>query len=416
MKKLKLIRSLVLVLVSALVSCTDEDQQIAYFTLNVDEAYNNSAFIDGGNWIITHDDNGQVLDFRNYEAGEKVVFERAGAPQKFAVTFIEVTSVPGLSSVKSYLNVSLGDEWTLSKPTSAGSSPSIGFLDVTINDSELGPALNSQLSSSVGRDFFLHDNYHYQEKIFPEHNDLLMFATDKSYKPLHKIFRDATPGAVTLTLADMSPFDREIEVNFLETSRFLFIARGYPEGVPFGQYNGFVASLYWNGLFDLTNRSSIKLGYLNEFANYYFQGRLSYPLGLSFFDIYYEYYGAGAPPQTINFFDEFTVSVADNSFENFTLTGDYSYFESRWGIVDASKSPADFINWSVHAPKGTHTFAGDIPDEILTKFPGIDFADKIEGFVRVVKGTKTYEDELNEQFRGVAVKPFTRLAKHLPLF
>jgi len=396
-----------------LFSCNDEDPPITYFKLNVDELYNSSAFIEGGNWVIVHDNNGTVLDYSSYSAGQNINFESATVPDKVGVTFIEITSVPGSSSIKTYLNINPGEEWTLKFPSYPNQGTDIGKLDVTIIDTEIGPKPNTQLSSAGDIDFFLYDTYHYQRAIRSNFDDLLMFVTDKNGKPLYKWFKDATAGAHSLTVADFSTFDKEINIAFPSSRDFLFIARGYPPNVDFNPRSGFVASLFWDGYFEQTVRSNVALGYLNEFASYYVSGVVNYYTP-SQYNLYYEYFGTSGP-ESVSIIDDFDVQVVDKTYSNFSVSGQsYSSLEATWSIPNLSGPSPDVILWTVYSPKDAHRSIISVPEEISNKFQTIDFNTRLPGSTKFNKGTKSYEDEINEKFRGVNVKSFLRFSKQFP--
>src|SRR6187549_1894280 len=97
------------------ISCHHDptEQPVApYFELDVTASYPTATT---DNWVIVHNENGQVLGFGSFESGDHITFDSTVIPKKIGITLLEVENETGYFVMNTYLDQEVKSKWTLKK-------------------------------------------------------------------------------------------------------------------------------------------------------------------------------------------------------------------------------------------------------------------------------------------------------------
>lgn len=403
-------------LLIVILSCDDEKQgpipQI-YFELEVHPSFPTSQSDD---WVMLHDQNGVLLGAKSFEAGDEIAFDTTGQilNEKVAVTFLKA-AVDGTETYnfQSFLCEDTNVKWILKSglPFIDPGNPR-GPLSVRVTGSDIGSGFDTQLSHRYsGLAFPGLDPYDDGSLVFPTKDvtstmdDFFIFVLDKNGIPRYKFLKDVEPGALEYSLDDFSEFDHVVEVSFSSSVSTFMTVRGYEgEVIPF---QGFYTNYSMSGLLLSKPHTSYSIGYLDDFSKYSTQINVGYPDYALTFD------AVGGIPTSIELTDSFTATVENKSFNDYTISYvDYQWRQSSWYFAGKKEGKDVAIGWNVMASSEYFKNPATLPQGILKKYPLLDFNFQYQ-YTTFYKGDKTFEDVVNERFKGSAIKDYTLHSKTL---
>jgi hypothetical protein len=352
------------------------------------------------NWIIIHDENGALLEYKKFESDEEFGMETTkpvpGTTVGITILKYKVDSDNKRFSLLSYLNLETGKSITL-KPTVFSNNPSgavTGNFSFTVTDY---PSLDHHvLSDKFGTTCGSSVNNLAERKLTvncettTNTNKYFFQMADASGNLKYKILENVTPGGTySASYADLSNFDQTVDITFPQTNNLFFAITGRESGQSTNE-SGFTMNFVLPGQ---QQRTGIKAGYLNGFspATLLF---LSYPE----FSYYYNNIGS-LPSGDITWPSKSDFAVNSESLTAFSSTApsSFKYRQSNWSY--GSSSPGTIANWSVYSSSKGHAISG-LPAEILTLYPTL----KMDGFqyynTTFFVGTKSYADMIADQLQG----------------
>lgn len=369
-----------------------------YFTFNVDETIDTSYRED---WIIIHDSIGNILDYREFEAGNTLIFEtlETESPEKFNVTLFYNNSrsigIEATVSCEGYYNIATvypeikkGSNWTYARHNyrlSNGEPPnSLGEFSLTLNGI---PGQNSVINGNLGNPANGPGNL--STVRFPEFGN--------------GGFQSYSNGTTTIQRNGINNFEDtsyfmaildenlQLKYNFFENPEIgTNITLNYEEFDFFDNY-GYLPILPTNDLYSITvvgfeNEQSLRsdtgyfilelsnmdvgngqipLGYLDRFKYYktFFY--------INFGTYLYNFSRIG-PKTDIIIPPKPNVSLIKEQINSFDLATDMDYVRktSSWSSK-ASLEDCSYTSYSVHSNIENFPKIGDMPEEILQKYPSL---------------------------------------------
>lgn len=392
-----------------------------YFSLDIDADYDTSLT---DNWIIIHDKDGTLLDYKSYEAGDNLIFEvlKDSLSENISITRLVYRTYAsyGESSplrdhnyrLESYVNIEKGSKWRISKKLWGSER----IRDTIIGEFELRveniySPVYSTVSNRNGLFSFSSTGIPHSDSpnVFDMvYDDLSLFSTPsymyscytKFYENKYLFFDNTEKKSeITLDFNKFKNFDSYIEVlippNHIAFR--IFVAEFKDEnalkaGIGYTSHDFYEV---YNGEIDVTE--PIIIGYLDNFDIH----RTIISYRTQNFNFRYEAFGK--KPEEIGFPKyEPSLQISNESIENFEfLTNvDYSRKVSTWRYLIDENQNSGFFNtsWSVYDDNDHHPFLGKIPLEIQEKYPNLNLNKIIYESTRFYTDDTRYNEFINQEF------------------
>lgn len=360
-----------------------------YLTINVRSNYTTE---DSDNWVIIYDDNGKLLDYKPFETNDKLEFN---AVLDTISEFISVTTM------QFYEDVSTRSHEFLTT-TRVPRGDEIDFGSINASNSEYQPLINTgefefalnnipgsyngfnlpKILSTIKRGQLggsgsginrngLHETVMNIPK-YEGHDDYIITVLDRNNDLKYSSFNN--PQAQNLSLnypTDFLNFDSYVTVNLPEHINYYFNVAGFDDDQDFHQNEG-----YWlHSVVSVINNdvptNPLKIGYLDRFTKYRTQ------LSIKMEDYSYNISKYGSKLDELIIPEKPNFTIVNPSHTNFDFNVDIDYIAShhRWTYSQGAFENNDhsFTGWSYNAPKGSHVIIGDLPNEIIEKYPTIGF-------------------------------------------
>ncbi|MGI9549923.1 MAG: hypothetical protein ACR2MT_01885 [Aurantibacter sp.] len=363
-----------------------EPETEVYFTLNTYEPpYEVEASED---WVILHDANGKLLDYSSYVAGDKLEFEAPtdSLTPTFSVTYLKYRNLNDRKyhDVTTTTNVARGFVQNFG-PYSLSESEDLiktGEFDFTVQnvpdpDRDASP-IKVELSSGRGRlgggsggsgfpngtqvlTLAQIDKYEgfddYLITILDDFNNLKYYFLDNP----------SGQGFTTDYTVDFLDFEQDISIFLPPHNSYNLNVAGFKEEQEFSQNGG-----YWlHDVISVLNTdvptNPLKVGYLDIFTKY----RTVFNISMDGYS--YVIVNFGDPLEALVIPDKPAVTVTDPSLNAFRFNVDTEFVSGvhSWFYEEGSGANNDFLRttWSISADKGFEPVVGDLPNEILEKYP-----------------------------------------------
>ncbi|MBN8575690.1 MAG: hypothetical protein J0L66_02050 [Cytophagales bacterium] len=377
-----------IILIGLLLGCQEDDIRLArLFTLKVDRSYLTEST---DNWIVVHDEDGKVLEFKSFESGDELIIETQKSlnnSNTLGVTIINYYHTPSPFQsnyqIETYFDYPIGSQMTLEQiaATEDPVGDLIGTFDVRLTS--LGYLDTYSLTNKYGRTCGgsgstneYNSEINFQCSIEDIAKDYILIASDNQGNLRHQRLEDVQNGSnFEIDFRNMQNFDEYFEFNFPQSSNVFVIV----EGQEIGQLsvNGYTLQYH----FQSDTHNKVKVGYLNSLTNY----------STWFSSAPYTYFNKGSKPDP-NFsfpaLDEF--SVQNKKIEEFTSTAanDFVYRKSFFVYRDPTNSKL-IVNWTVNSSSHNHLLE-QLPDEILEIHPLLNFHNLVYSRTQFIFGTRVY--------------------------
>lgn len=379
-----------------LFSCTQSDEPtITLLTFKQDTSTPTNNTDD---WIFVTDESGNLLDIKQFEAGQPVVLSsnKLKADQKVNVTIFQYSDTTNeVLFFYSYLGMTLNQNWLYKKISTRPTFIEAGkftlaftnypatntYFFISTNDNNLTGA-----GSPPSWDLPL-------PSIFPTR---LSISSYRDNVPVYASFYVAAGYPVSLDfLTDLKPMEHTLSYDVTDAILFSVDINAFDYGATPNYPQGHI----------IANCSStgedLIVGWPDGFQTYKTNVSAVYP------HAYKAYYKLGSGATTTPFLD-LPCSIINSDYKNFDFTAsdDYQMRNSRWKL-DAPSGPS--ISWYVYSsPTGIQKFSG-VPYELKKKYPILATASLIHdetGFTRYLDGF-TYDDYIKYIFNvSTATKPY----------
>lgn len=359
----------------------EEPQTETYFTLNVDANYNDAILNSG--YIIAHDSNGELLDFKQYIPGNQLSFEgEKGAIVTDKITITQFThndfgGDQDFYVIRTFPSIDKGTTWNFIKGVSTF-NPN-GKFDVRLNDVpdwKYYKLSNRNGYGERGSSFYKYFNNPEDAEPFIaiekthrfNENDFILSVIDENSDLKYVDIPDVEQNdSIILSNADLISFDSYLDVNLPEYDEFFHSVQGYENGQDFDN-DGLVLNESTDYTFTETV-DNMQLGYLSRFSR--FRTFVNYKKEL----YQYNFKQYGAKPNEVIIPSEGSLSIIDSTITNFkyettlNFVRETSIWSHRRDFLDPDFSST---SWIVYAPNSNDIIVYSIPEEITQQYPNHD--------------------------------------------
>jgi hypothetical protein len=354
------------------------------------------------NWLVIHNSEGKLIDYKQFEAGEEFSFEtKASIPDdKINVTLLRYRLQNGYNShfLTTYMLVPIGQSWTVKDPEFDSYEPGtqIGNFKVEVSDVFYDyMALIGDKFGRTGSSTWSSNTYSGNAMIYDNASDFFLSVTDQSGNPRYKMFEDVSDGDfVKISSNEMKPFEKVVDVNFPSTVDIFFHVTGHEADQNSNGY--WINSNVYSS--SSTAKTNLKLGYTDIFDKY------STYLTFSYADRTFEYSKHGTAPTEINL--PLTASFAgqNKSIRNFTFSKNQTFEMRRsyWIIRDLQVTPKEWINWEVISPDGAQLI-NEWPTELSTKYPDLALDKMVYSSSNFYTASPSYQAVIDAAFKGATL-------------
>tara|TARA_R110000744_G_scaffold378729_1_gene495288 strand:+ start:239 stop:1642 length:1404 start_codon:yes stop_codon:yes gene_type:complete len=374
----------------------EEPEPIVFFTFTVDESYETSA---EDNWIILHDTNGELLDYRPYESGQTLEFEalESELTDKINVSlFNKKLQQLGVSSElcegekysgTTYPAVSKGSHWTQGKyVTRLDKGPSkevLGNFNLNLTNvpreynfiNDETPTLDNGNVSTVhlpdvhsGKTTItIGDTKTYIRNGVRNWQDTeyLMTTMNESMNFKYMFFNNPEVGKdVTLDYNSFNSFDSYSYLPMLpENKKISLELLGFENETSFKTDTGFLLlTIFGRKIPEMR----VPLGYLDRFTHY-----KAY-LNISFENYFYNYYMLGPKPDISVIPEKPQLDYSIDQLNGFDLMVDVPYVRRKDSWVTpgpVSMETCSTTVWDVVCDQDNYPIIGELPEELFTQYP-----------------------------------------------
>lgn len=358
-----------------------EPQLETYFTFNTGNSFDSSMDDD---WIMIHNGNGDLLDYKPYEAGETLLFQALDTVtiENITVTKLQVRknefSIFGL--LESYPKLDKGRSWNYrTNVASTNTVSSIGTFDLTVNNIPNWYEYNLRNKMNYGRLFprRFHEgitgdtdptNLILTDFDLFEPNDMFFSIIDENRNPKYIWFDDVQDGDIIEIdgSVELQDFDDNIDIVLPQNlNDYNYSVLAHDE-----ELNNYLhLYLFGNGN-SIPTSNSLRMGYLNAYDSYFSQ--VGY-----FFDDYSYYYSETSSritPANINPVVPI-LTINDDSYSSFSYetSTEHLIFSSVWSSSSSENNYSKSLNWVFRGPKNYSTTIKELPEEFATLYPELDF-------------------------------------------
>jgi hypothetical protein len=362
---------------------SDDEEVITtelYFTFKDNS---NTSYTD--NWIILHNENGELLDYKEYEQYDYLTFETDShlLTNKILVSLFYREEFTGnvVNIIATTTDVNKGSIWDnhgLDIPEY--SDTETGNFNLVINNSPylIGEILvsNNNLSnvsssgsgSSIGGVWtYLRPNISLYEE-----NDYFISIRTENFDPKYAFLTDVQDGDdISLDYEhDFMFFDSYLPVNVPANSSYYdFGLKAFEEDQEYRVYDGYsVFELFGS---DIINPTTLNVGYTDLFDKYITSFYVAFDDHLE-----YSYRRLGSKPSSgISIPENHTIDVINSTVENFEFSTNFSFetYSSTWFKKEGSSRNDDLLvnRWTITSPYNASHKAGDFPDELIQLYPDL---------------------------------------------
>lgn len=383
-----------------------------YFTLDVNAINDLYTDVD---YIILHDENGALLDFQLFSKGDKLVFEaKEGATisDKITVSHFNYDISPSNSKnfyrINTYTDVDKGSIWQFKNDDASylinGSFewevtnlPDWKFYNLSsrigvryyqtstgrfagMPDADKSVMKDKGQTSPVFNDFFV--------SVIDGFNDLKYF-TMKNVQPNDSIILDGD---------DLKFFDNYLNITIPQEEDFSHYIDAYESDQPYDT-RGLRINFMTDWLLE-QQTNEIKLGYLDSY--------LRFKTSIEFRTSGYYYTKYGSMPSSVEIPNEVTLSVLKENRTDFEFTTNMSFVrqESLW-IYSPDRtldSEDKVVVWRVQSPNSRILNIGELPAEIIAKFPNLELEKLEYGHTKLFVQGDSYKEFVYREFGNAKIQ------------
>lgn len=395
----------------------EEPKSEIYFTLDVDSSKDTSKTDD---WIIIHTGEGKLLDYKSYESGERLIFEKLkdSLSSDLIVTHFKFLSfideVDGSQSkqdyydLRSYSQIPNKSSWKFGSlfSTDRTKDPIIGKFTLNIE------AVNDPVFYDISNRNGFISNSHSQsinpiipEKVDIHYEDFPLDANGSYFYTHYNRFGEnryafikdiKDEDELILQSQDLRDFDSYLNLD-ITFNNFDIRVNGYQNMDEYRTSSGYMLNFLHNiAQDDFENLNPVKIGYLDSFSIFRTSVNIYNPT------YYYYFHQLGAKTEEI-ILPEFEpyVDVLDESINSFDFITNVEYFRkfSVWSNQIPNKNDSGFrdIIWAITSEKSSIP-ALNLPTEILEKYPDLTVEDLPYHHTAFYTDKTKYENFIDRRF------------------
>ena len=369
-----------------LISCSGDDSPNEILEVPVPELYfsfkANNDTSESENWIIIHNENGELLDYKSFEENDYLEFKTQNPllTDNISITLFTYSKINGnkLHAITTTTGVDKGSIWDdENKPITEGATDvligsfnfaltnfhKIEWLNISNENGEMGGGLSGSENGSVW-------TYSDSDYTLYEKNNYMFTIVENNLDSKYYYLQDIQDGDnISLDYSEFKLFDSYLNINIPINSSYLMVLLGFEDYQDYFDGNGYMLSQIFPFNNDDVNQNPIRIGYLDRLNKYMTQFSV-------YFDNYtYNYKKYGAKPNEIIVPDNSTFSITNNSVQNFEFSTNVNFikYTSYWSYNTGTWN-SDWVEnvWKVESPTNLYHNIGNLPDEIFQLHQQLD--------------------------------------------
>ncbi|WP_400073170.1 hypothetical protein [Zobellia russellii] len=356
-----------------------------YFTLNVAPNWLSEDSID--NWIVIHDENGELLAHKSFANGITLTFE---ALQKEVTDIIHITTLNVVTStdltkeyrLESHTGIPKNSTWNFKKSVLSKlpltPNPKVGTFDIIVENlpnihrhylsgiNVISNAISEITTSDLQpthwklhiKNTNLHEQDHYILIILDENQSL-------KYIELEHIQDQET---LHLDYSDFNDFDDYLNIELptiTKSDPAVYMLKDENETTQ----SLFTLSHYFNSAYWFKGLDFIKIGYLDQYATY--DVGISLDLG----DYTYSYQKKGPKTDVLEIPAKPIITYDDSSIYNFSFATTTEYVsKTNFWTSDLDQNTNSNTLWTVHSDSSSESNINfkKLPDDIMDSHPDLN--------------------------------------------
>ena len=394
----------------------EEDILVTYFTLN---GAGYSAY--EKNWLLIHNQNGELLDYQQYNAGDSITFETEESKLN-NTTSLTITTLryngDGTSNhfkISTLTDIELQTEWDQKNVPMSNNSTYLnnlsGYNKTQLSESNKSQNINISINGLLGVERYSlisKENYIIKsEDIFQDTDNItinnVLLSTDIEY------LLSIEDGEGVLKYYKFSPQENSNSIN-ISWDNFLDYDEILTVSLPDHNFLHASVAAYETETFAdtpllLTNQSSggpldslARFGYIDSYPSFdtYFTIRVSE-------NYEYGYEELGSIPKTISILEKPELIFKNTTLEGFEFHTDITYLSqiNSWGYVKVIPDISiNDVSWVIQQPFGSNSKIGAIPQEILEQYPSLDLKNLTFKSTTLYLQGKNYQEVLDSSLNS----------------
>lgn len=397
-----------------------QTDSIAYFSFN---AHPNFYSVEHDHWIIIHNQKGELLDYKPYEAGDSLVFKATkdslAKTDNLSITTLNyaVNVVNNLHQIRTYTGIEKGDTWNIggmnfqsqsvdvqNKLSQTKNSPSQNLVNKTSSNYNIivnnVPGVEKYTLSS--REYnTTAQNHLYQDTSMLSINDVELFSGiqyllsigDGEGQLKYAFLEISDIGEdISLDYGDFSFYDGVVEVELPQHHHLLALVFGYENAsYPSG-------ALLLNSEHNLRPQTTkFQMGYLNRYSYFdtYFDVQLDESYGYGFQQL-------GEIPNGIDILGRPNFKIHNDSIFAFDFSTDVEYIRrsSTWTSFETmTDNTINQTHWIVHSAPNNTSKIGNLPQELAQKYPFVNVDKLVHSRTTLTLKSYSYNDMIDQIFK-----------------
>jgi hypothetical protein len=374
-------------------------------SVTVDPSYQTSQTED---WIIISTGSGNLLGWGHFESGDRFDIKAFinTKPSFVTVTVLQVleTATRTTFNLRSYAHIKLGENWQLSRLIEDKRN-SLGTIDIIIQNSPRPSYAYFQASDNLGGQSYSSSynlgtttiNFNLFEGVSKIGVTISTLTQEIKYLEIE----DPVPvGNYTFDfLNDFISPDHEALISLGSNVYASAMIRGLPD-LKYDK-NLQLKGLALTEAGYLDGIDQIPLGYNNGFPYYFTE------LNVDKENYQYLYEKLGAAPALGNIsIPANPVHIDNNTFSAFSISGGaaYTHLQNLWNYTDNTGGRENVLEWLVYCPRGAYPVLNELPEDILSEYPFLDFKHDLMNldYVKVFRNFAdyNYEDMIGELIKN----------------
>jgi hypothetical protein len=327
-----------------------------------------------GNWIMLHDENGLIIDFKPYELNETITFQalESQQPNQFSITSLSVNEFLGnvwhrlnsIAEIKkgTFLDFSCTTEETISNPI-------LGNFKLIINnvpDNPVVKGFNASNGHNNGIAYSESSNggfitYEADLNIYQNKTEYLISVQDGNQNSKYYGLSDYNiDDEIVLNYLDFMTYDDYLNIDYPLHSQLRILNVGY--------------NVDQKETYSLTQAFSqgasggtLRVGQLNRFDSYEFLFGVSLNL-----EYEYQFQISGALPDALVIPEQPSIVIENSSVNSFQLSTNISNYINKKSSWIYSSDEGITTTWDIESSENYSPNIGDIPAELLMQYPDLN--------------------------------------------
>lgn len=371
----------------------EEPKEITYFTYKAPDYSDTSESDD---WLIIHDQDGKLLDYRPLEKEDVLVFKKMDTAliktENLTITTFTArsTETSNVHMLNTHPLVPVGSAWNQKVQTDGfhdensknlqPQNPTSKFTEntqtkksihnIAVNDipgiekynitSAATGLVTANFNPTAGNDLLL-ENINLSEGV-----NYIFFIADSQGGLKHLFFEiDETLQDLSFDYADFEDFDHILETQLPENTNLFSVSRGF-ETVDLDN-RGYEMTIE----FEYDDPNVSRIGYIDGFESYTTSFQLSLANGYGY--RYYEH--STAPLNEITILPKPSFSIVDKTPYAYAFETDIAFIQGTTSWKYEENFPdGTYVNsyWNIHIPDTNALSIGQLPEELITAHPKLN--------------------------------------------